>query len=417
MEESGFNRQDWPDVSKRIEYYRQIYLEYYNALTNLNNEISKGMVNGDFHIWHDNPITTEPTGKFSRLYNCSNEIRQDAITFTLSFVAQKPDPDIEIYSTINFDFYNYTKSETGDRNVTCWMMFQGPKYVMVNKTSSCITEVAAKTLTDNSHTTQFCQFEVNDLKPFALRMWRKEFCTSEVVPQKQRIQIKYVNGNTRVYCYPFNITVDNEKQACPDYVFEIESTSHFRIADMELYGSPNQSEIDGTQQHLIRKLRTTLKVDEIHMGTKKFFSKLGSTINEKASTISNFFSDGAQKLSNITTTVGTNIRNGARSIEDTLSGNLRGFFEDLWSYIQYAGIILSLILAGLLLLLAAPLFEVFFFGFKLVRIPFCQAMASSRRLLGRANKSAAKQTTKYLNKAKSISLSRLNTRDIYRRMA
>lgn len=421
MEGAGYNKQEWPEIAKKVEYYRRIHSEYSTVLSDMDTKLSEGILSGDFPIWHNNPIIMEATGKFARMFNCTKEVRQDSVVITLWFVVQRPDPEIEVFNTINFDFYNSTKSENGDRNITCWMMFQGPKYVMVNKTSSCITEVATKTLTDDSDITQFCQFEVNDLKPFASRLWRKEFCTSEIVPQKQRIQIKYLNGNTRVYCYPFNITIDNEKQSCPDYVFEIESTSHFRIADMELYGSPKVTEIDGSQQHFIRKLRTTLKVDEIQMGAKNLFTKIGSEVNEKALSISNMFSTGAQSISNFTTSVSTNIRNGARVIEDSITGNLKGFLEDLWSAIQYAGIALSIFIAGLLLVLAAPIIEAVFVGLKIVKVAYRTCTASAQRVLGRANYSAAKQTTKYLNRAKnSIGLSRFNndhSRERYRRMA
>lgn len=114
-----------------------------------------------------------------------------------------------------------------------------------------------------------------------------------------------------------------------------------------------------------------------------------SSVHETKASISNFTSNFVDKISE-----------GTKKLEAKITGGARELYDTIWSYVEWAGIILSVIASGLLLILAAPLIEVVIFGYRWAKIPFVAAVRSYRRLASNLNKKATENTQKLINKAK-----------------
>lgn len=390
----------WAQTTARIQNYRYWFREYDKTFQRLNNQLAEGGLKADFPLWQNISITDEASGQLAQVFDCSREIDNLGLNLNLTFIAPKADPAIEFYEAVAFNFYNVTRIENKTRESICWMAYHGPKYIMVNTTNNCMTEVATELISNDSHAVPTCETPTNDLKDYASRMWHKEFCTSDVIPMKSKIQIKHYNGYRRVYCFPFNLTLDNNEQKCPSYVFEIDSNANYKIADLELINETIGSKIKSTQMHLLRDLRSTLKIDEIQFGAKKFVSNIGAFLNDSHKTVSGILTDGQSKISNFTSSVSSHISESAKNIQDKVSKGFKSALDEIWSYIEWAGIVLSVIAAGFLLLLAAPILEILFVAIKVVKIPYRKSVASVTRLIGKVNKSTIKSTNRYINEAK-----------------
>lgn len=401
IDNSSNQKQVWQQIDTRVDNYRYLFHEYNKTLTAMNIQSISGKLKADFPIWMDHAISSEPSAKWAHMFNCTRFDGADGSSFNLSYVAPKVDPNIEFYSAVWFDFYNTTRVESINRTNLCWMAYHGPKYVMVNKTNNCMNEVAPSMLSDDTVAVPTCEKPSTNLKEYALHMWHKEYCTNNIIPMKSNVQIKHFNGLTRIYCYPYNVTLDNELHQCPDYVFETDSNTVYKVADLELVNSHELQKINATQLHLLKDLRSMLKIDEIHLGAKKIVNNIESVITGGTNTVSSFIRDIPSGLTNVTSSVTNTISESANTVRTKIMSRFDESMKIIWQYIEWAGILLSVIAAGFLLILAAPIFEVMFVGVRLFKVPYRYMVASVTRILGNFNSRAMQKTARYVNKAKN----------------
>lgn len=52
----------------------------------------------------------------------------------------------------------------------------------------------------------------------------------------ERIQINQIQGAQKIYCFPFEITISNITQACPNYTTILEGHAPFKIASITHVG-------------------------------------------------------------------------------------------------------------------------------------------------------------------------------------
>lgn len=263
-----------------------------------------------------------------------------------------------------------------------------------------MTEVSIEKLSDFSQEVQLCENATENLKSYASRMWHKEFCTTKVVPQKEKIQIKYLNNAVRIYCLPFNITINDETRACPDYVFEVGVDTVHRIAGMELHGQANLTVLDGDQIHLLREIRSMLNIDNIQLSASNFVKNIGESVSGTTGKIATYVKNVPESVRNATMSWKQKIQVEATEFTAQFTKGYRAALDTIYSYIEWAGIILSVLAAGILLILAASILEVVFLGVKLVKIPYRYSMAAVARLLAKWNAKTQKKATEYIDKAK-----------------
>lgn len=386
------------ELKLRTEVIKGPYEKLREVTKHLNDALKLRTLTAAFPIWSDQPFSYESEAKRATYFNCSQTLDMKGATVDLHFAATKPDKTIEFFEATSFDFYNTTNKDENGRNTTCWMTYHGPKYIMVNTTNQCMTEVSVKTLGDFSTEVQMCENPTENLKLYASRMWHKEFCTTKILPQKEKIQIKYLNKVVRIYCFPFNVTIGNDTKPCPDYVFEEDSGTIHRIADMEVHGSNKPTNMSSEDHHYIRKMKNFLKIDEIRIGAQKMVTDIYRNVaNTTVDIISNF----PGKVGNLTSSITSSIGNVASDVKTKITSGVSDAIDKIWTYIEYAGVVLCVLAGGVLLLLAAPLVEVIFFIIKLIKIPYRQSAASFSRVLSKLNNKATKTTSSYLLKARS----------------
>ena len=67
--------------------------------------------------------------------------------------------------------------------------------------------------------------------------WLIEDCTDEAELNEERIQIQHISGVHKIYCYPYNITIGNETQPCPNSTFMLESHYPYQIGSINHEGA------------------------------------------------------------------------------------------------------------------------------------------------------------------------------------
>lgn len=379
------------------EYVNPLLDEFEISVLKFNNLLKSGTLSVASKIWNNQSVNNGFEASTSKQFNCTHWLSKDGLEIDLHFITTaKSDPSIEFFEANHFNFYNATVDEY-NRSTTCWMVYHGPKAIMINSTNSCMVEVDLKTLSSSSTEVQLCENKSENLKLFATRMWHKEYCTTNIIPQKDKIQIRYLEGIAKIYCFPFNITIDDELVPCPDHVFEINTNSVTRIAGMEMRGSGNSPKLDSTQTHSVKSINSILKTDEIKVSVSKFFNDVGDKVSDAKNSMTTYFKDVPQKFSNITDSISNTISNGAKTVTNKLTGGLVDAFDTIWSYIKWAGIVISVLVGVILLFLAAPIFEIIFIGLKLFRIPYMKVTGIMSRTLFKWNKRTASRTIEKTN--------------------
>lgn len=376
---------------------------YTTDLTELNKKLVDKTLNMASEIWNSKSqsLSGSDEAKRAQLFNCSTSQDYEGVHLDLHFVtAARPDPTIKFFRANYFNFYNTTIDE---RNHTskCWMSYSGPKHIMVNTTNDCMVEVDARTLTTHSKEIQLCERPSENLKAYASRMWHKEVCTTDIIPQKERVQFQYFENTVRIYCFPFNISLDNLILPCPEFVFEIDSSIIHRVAGMELKGHEIVPKPVLNSTSLLDEINSALKIDEIKISTTKMMGSIGNKVSETTNEVVDYIKGVPETIGNLTNTASKKLAEGAKAVTNKLTGGLTDALDTIWSYMKWAGIVLSVIASVVLLLLAAPVFELIFVAVRLIKVPYRKFIRLSSKILFKWNSSTIKSTTSYLEKTKN----------------
>lgn len=401
------------------ETINPLMADYQSNLVELNNQLKNRNLSVASKIWNSNSQSMSQSDEAMRakLFNCSSNRTDEGIEIDLHFVTTaKSDPAIQFFDAEYFDFYNTTRDVN---NTVCWMTYHGPKHIMVNTTNDCMVEVSPKILIDTPTEVQLCEKPSKNLKAYATHLWHKEFCTATILPQKEKVQIKYNNDMAKIYCFPFNVSVDDEVQPCPDFVFEANLTSVYRVAGMELIGSKRTTPIETKQSNIIKEISSVLRFDEIKMSTSKLAGKISNTVAETKDQVVNFMGDVKESVGNLTSSMTNKLSDVAASAADHVTGGLTRAIDTIWTYVKWAGVVLSVIATALLLLLAAPLFEIVFVVVRLIKVPYRKFIRLAGKLLFRWNNSTVEKTVNvtrnYLEKTKNkLNLQRKRQTNAYR---
>ena len=353
---------------------QEIFLEKIGA-SKLNGKIAPEVRHFD-----NQTLWEEPAADWSFFYDCNYKLENRSMVMNLHFNVPIVNNSMKVMEAVPMDFYNATK-ETNGRESICWMKYKSPKFVMVNTTNNCMTELTENNINGNSVRDQFCVDDKDKMKA----VWDNEQCSMRPEAVKRVIQDKEVYGMHRIYCFPYNITIENESQPCPDHVFELESKTTYAISNLRHTGIAYSGNIEiGKDLRYNRDLLTRLKVEQVKISAlnltamdtayDKFVSSLQAIphkLNITNPTIVSFFDD---PLSFIT-----------------------DFFGSIWEHIKTLGIIVGSIAGLLMLALIMPIIELLFLGFKVLKIPIKIWYNSLARMMLAVNE---KITSKLLKRKK-----------------
>lgn len=357
-----------------VNHYETTFSDQEKILKQLNIGFGNRKISPALLELSNETLWDEPVSKWSTLYDCRAETRNDTLFLDLSFNMPIKDNAIKIVEAVAIPFYNKTINSDGKESL-CWTTYNGPKHILFNTTNGCMTDTISWAEKDEAIRSQTCKDNDEQMKDLG-NPWQPEICTDKVSPLKRRISDYELNGMHRIYCFPFNITIDEKEYSCPDFVFEIEAKRSFKVANFEHTGRyVERTVMRDTDFHRSKTILQRMKVDEIKLGAlnltgldsaySSYMSKLTS-LPKKLELLPNIISGG-------------------------FFGTIGQMFSDIWKWIQTAGFILAFLAAGLLLLIAAPFIELIIIFFALFKYPLKLWKRNSDRVFNNIKKKTTRR--------------------------
>lgn len=266
-----------------------------------------------------------------------------------------------------------------------------------------MTELDPELLEDSAFVTQYCRRPgPHHLDNTAL--YKKDSCYNQPIALKNRIQVRYVEGKAvyRIYCHPFNITIDNVKLPCPDSVIQLPSGTKFTVASIE----PTPPNSDDSQQKreadtfLTRQVKGVLKITDIRMKVLQA-REISKKIESAANGLVDTFKGIPDSLASAKEKTAYVLSSGLNSTQEYFLGHIKQTLNSIWYWIEIGGIIFLVAVICFLLILSAPILEFIWIGIRVIKLPVKLGLAACSRISNKVNKSAAKNTTKYWIKAQS----------------
>ena len=351
---------------------------------------------------------------WSRLFECNYQLVNKSLVLDLDFSLPTIDDNIEIMKVVPMNFY-YNLNDT-DGEKSCWATYIGPTHVMHNTTSGCLTKLNFNQVYQQAVRAQTCNESLDDLH-LNNDVWQQDPCTAKPPFLKERIQIHAIDGIHKIYCYPFDIEFDDEKQQCPNGTFLLDGHINYRIDSINhtgaLIGSSVSRQIRSTRLNkqpnkrinaLMRQKRsaipatqatilhppptTTSKPSEITTITTKgpeivlTLRNITGKMNETLSTIKDHLNSLPKRL-NIT----------KEHLDQIISEPLDAF-RDMIEYIgdHLKSLIPALGLFGgvMVVIMIMPAIEIVIVGARIIRIPINLWLGSVKRV---SSKIASSSTT------------------------
>lgn len=364
-----------PMYGALITSYESIFNEYNNIINSLQQKASIMKVSNILNTVSNETLWEEPAADWSSLFSCTKQMSKKSMDIDLHFNMPIRDPRIKILEAVALNFYNVTDP---DKNTTCWMRYKGPKHVLVNSTNNCMTEIIEWATESSSVRSQMCIGQNDEIR-LTESLWEADgICTSHIPLLKRRIQDKEVNGLHRVFCYPFNITVDNKTVKCPFDPFIIEGRKTYKIANMEHIGSYIErtiyKEIDIEHNEALMK---QLKIKTLDIR--------GFNTSNMARSYENYYQKLLQIPKNFELT---------KNISGTL-GLFGSIFSRIKDWFETLGIIIAVVFGILILIILAPLIEMGIIGCKIFKIAFVWWLRSATNIIEKLKGQKRNIKTKY----------------------
>lgn len=191
----------------------------------------KGKIPESIKHWDEIPIWNGKLAHHSKLVSCKSKTNKYNRKLFIQFVIPDVEEDIEIYTASPFNYYNSTGNETENER-TCYMKYNGPENIMFNNSNNCTDEIRYYNIEDDIVTRQTCDTPNYSNLPRS-GLWNQGSCTSQPINNPNFIQIRTIGYKNRIYCFPHKISINNQTQNCPNYVFEINRNEEFKIDEYE----------------------------------------------------------------------------------------------------------------------------------------------------------------------------------------
>lgn len=339
-------------IGSLILEYESIFDEQQSLLRQIDSDLTKGKISQSLALLANETLWVEPASAWSTVLQCDQNKTTDSLEIAITFRISIRDTKMKIYEAMPLEFYNIT-SDNGYNSI-CWMRYRGPKRVMVNLTTLCISEVYEPRPDQGYVRDQLCQAKTDELRP--TQLWEKDTCTSTAPLIKRRIQDKTINSMHRIYCYPWNLTMNGHTSPCPDHAFELEGTTNYTVANVDHVATREDSAVVRIQDlHINKHILTSLNAVDTQIGVKN-----------KTGTGSFLFG-----LDHLTGKLKETLNKGSEFASNIkISNPFDTFYEFVASVkatLKVIGYIFLAIIIGVVLIIAAPILEVVFFGLSFLK--------------------------------------------------
>lgn len=170
-------------------------------------------------------------------------------TLRIEFTARTRDPNCSVYKVNPFRFWaNLTGTPT-------LMNYVGEKYLVYNHTNDCVRAI-------DEPTQAFVQENCDRSHGRDTRLAQWEELTKITNPYQLKANTTFKDSwpYVYVYCYRLNITINEQTERCPPYVFKLNSTTHWNTTDLN-YG-PKFQKITIAKE--IDEMELTHLVSDVH---------------------------------------------------------------------------------------------------------------------------------------------------------
>lgn len=302
----------------------------------------------------------------SHLFECTHRVENRSLVMELDFVLPEIDENIEILEIIPMNIYRITENEK------CWSKYQGPKYLLHNKTNDCIAPLNDAAVFKNAIRTQQCL--KNETKTYPeLANWVDEGCHTEVPELDERIQIHDINGFHKIYCFPFKIKIDGMEHDCPESPFILEANANYQIKNINHTGKYIDASI--TRDAIRRMKRSPIIASK---GIESSKLNLSQTLKNTTSQMTLSLTRIKESLHNLPETLKFN--NTTMSIFDDSITYLTNGIDYVTEAIHNIGVHVGVLSALIIFILIMPAIELVFLGLRVARIPATIWLNSARRV-------------------------------------
>lgn len=355
-------------VAGYVDAYEKMFDQQRQWIIDLDQAFQRKRVSTSLQTLSNETLWQEPAADWSTLRSCSQRSDDESLQFKLLFSMPKTSPEIVIMDSVAFNFYN-----ASEPNSVCWMTYKGPTKVLANTTSNCLSEVYDHMIENGAVRSQLCVAHEDLMKINTEKLWLKDNCLANATRDERRVQDREYKGLHRIYCYPFNITIENQTHYCPDHPFELEGKTTYSVANLEHQGGTFNKEITQTSKiHINREILSLLKVEDTKI----------KAIN--LTNLNNVFTNYVTKLKELPKTI------ELKKLEGWLWSPfewMRGFWSWIESCIETIGIILAVAVGVFLLIIAAPVIELIFIGFGALKGFYRLYLSIVRKVIAKCQRS------------------------------
>ena len=139
----------------------------------------------------------------------------------MNFIVLNQSPDTFVYKTNAFRYWdNLTATPT-------YIEYQGSKYLIYNETSNCM-----KAIEEPAYRGVIERCIEQDYQDPRLKVWRALHSTKDIYSNQSYtpVEVQRTQQFNYIYCFPWNITLDNSNHRCPPYVFRLPVNQTFNTS-------------------------------------------------------------------------------------------------------------------------------------------------------------------------------------------
>jgi len=175
----------------------------------------------------------------STLFGCYYGLEYKNAVVYLDFSLPKIDESSEVLAVYPMEHYITKPGTNGSDTEYCYQTYTGPRHVLYNRTVECMTSLQENKVFDKTVRAQTCLTPKNEMIDNPSEIWKPINCTtSPPIPDESKVIIHMVDGAHKIYCYPYNITIDDgPEQPCPKNSFILESHARFAIGNIKHSGT------------------------------------------------------------------------------------------------------------------------------------------------------------------------------------
>lgn len=348
----------------------------------------------------------EIESNMSSLIECNYRIEDKNLLLELEFILPTVDENLEVLKVHASDHYSFNNITEDKGEEMCWSSYVGPSYVVLNKTNGCIRQLKRPKYDQAAIRGVTCNDQTNDLNDQSRRglNWALD-CSKESFASTDRIQISEINNQHKIYCYPFDLDIENETVPCPYSPFLLNAHSSYRIAGITHEGH----HVNATLSRAIRsareitanpRTRRSALPAEVTTAVPPTQPTTTSTTKQtiaKSTTTKPKLGDSLRTLGNQMNETLTKIKDSVKQLHGKFNLTkpdaftfiekpyelITGGLEKITNYLKSLSSLVGLLTGAIFLVVLMPLLELIILSYRVAKIPARLWLSSARRVKDR----------------------------------